>query len=59
MPDVTASSGKSLDFTASLGIFIHCLISELFLLHQTCTDGVSNYTFWYVNMPNVTACYGL
>ena len=47
----------------TLGIFIYYywpFMFELLYLHQTCTNCVSNqYTYWYVDMTNVTASYGM
>ena len=43
--------GKFFDFIPCFGYF-HTLLPELLYLHQT-------FTFWYVNMSNVTAGYGM
>ena len=45
MPDVSASYGTSLDLIAFLSVFIHNwwpFMSELYYLHQTFTDSVSD-----------------
>ena len=63
MLDVTASYGMPFDFIAFFGIFIYNwrFISEVLYLHHIYFQRLcvwTIYTFWYVNMPNVTTGYG-
>ena len=50
MPDETASLEKSIDFITFFGYLNCCMFTKFCILLM--------YTFWYVKMLNVTACYG-
>ena len=62
MSNVTANYGMLIDFIAFLGIFVYyywLFMSEVLYLPPNFHSCVySIYTFWYVDMSDVTTSYG-